>query len=278
MYVLVTTPTGKVGSEVVRLLREKGIKHRIGARTVEKAQKEFPDSEIVRFDYQDESTLKAALQGVDAVYLASPGAAPAEPEKRLVDLAKAGGVKRIVKLSAMGVDQNDAAPLRQVEKYIEASGLEWTHVRPSFFMQNYSVAQAQSIRDGSFAEPADNARTPFIDARDIAEVAVKALTEDGHNGKAYALTGPELLSRAQVAEKISQGIGKPVKYVPITDQQFREAMKAYMPPPVLELMSALYAGVRAGWTEVKTDTVQQVLGRPPRSFEEFVKDSRSAWS
>jgi uncharacterized protein YbjT (DUF2867 family) len=278
MYVLVTTPTGKVGSEVVRLLREKGIKHRIGARTVEKAQKEFPDSEIVRFDYQDESTLKAALQGVDTVYLASPGAAPAEPEKRLVDLAKAGGVKRIVKLSAMGVDQNDAAPLRQVEKYIEASGLQWTHVRPSFFMQNYSVAQAQSIRNGSFAEPADNARTPFIDARDIAEVAVKALTEDGHHGKAYALTGPELLSRAQVAEKLSQGIGKPVQYVPITDQQFREAMKAYMPPPVLELMSALYAGVRAGWTEVKTDTVQQVLGRPPRSFDEFVKDSRSAWS
>ncbi len=278
MYVLVTTPNGKVGSEVVRLLRDKGIKHRIGAFTVEKARKEFPESEVVKFDYQDESTLKAALAGVDTVYLASPGGSPAEPEIRFVDLAKAAGVKRVVKLSAMGVEKSDAAPLRRVEKHIEASGLQWTHVRPTWFMQNFSAGQAQSIRDGVLAEPAENARTAFIDARDIAAVAVEALTGDGHHGKAYTLTGPELLNRAQVAEKISQAIGRQVKYVALTDQQFRDALKAFMPPAGVELMSALYAGVRAGWTEVKTDTVQQVLGRPPRSFDQFAKDSRSAWA
>lgn len=276
MNILLTTPSGKVGSEVARLLRQQGVRYRLGVRDVAKARTAFPGSEVERFDYGDEATFRAALAGVDAVYLASPAGADAAPEKRLVDVARGAGVKRIVKLSAMGVENTDGA-LRQVEKHIEASGLEWTHLRPTWFMQNYATQQAQAIRSGVLAEPAGEGKTAFIDARDIAEVAVKALTGSGHHGRAYELTGPEPLSRAQVAAKISQALGREVKYIPLSDEQFREAVRAFMPPGSIELMSNLYAGIRAGWTARCTDTVRQVLGREPRTFTQFAQDYCSAW-
>lgn len=276
MNVLLTTPSGKVGSEVAKLLRQQGVRYRLGVRDVAKAQAAFPGSEVERFDYGDEATFQAALAGMDAVYLASPAGADAAPEKRLVDVARSAGVKRIVKLSAMGVENTDVA-LRQVEKHIEASGLEWTHLRPNWFMQNYATQQAQAIRSGVLAEPAGEGKTAFIDARDIAEVAVKALTGSGHNGRAYELTGPESLSRAQVAAKLSQVLGREVKYIPLSDEQFREAVRAFMPPGNIELMCNLYAGIRAGWTARSTDTVRQVLGREPRTFTQFALDYCSAW-
>jgi uncharacterized protein YbjT (DUF2867 family) len=144
-------------------------------------------------------------------------------------------------------------------------------------MQNFTTSMSAMIAGGALAEPAAQRKIAFIDARDIAAVAVAALTEEGHNGKAYTLTGPELLDRSQVAEKLSRAIGKPVKYVAISDEQFRAAVKAHLSPTYLELMSTLYAGVRAGWFEVHTDTVQQVLGHAPKSLEAFAKEHAAVW-
>jgi uncharacterized protein YbjT (DUF2867 family) len=275
--ILITTANGKVGSEIVNQLLQKGESLRVGAHSVQKAEANFPGVHVVHFDYNDDASIKAALEGVNTVYLASPGDFPSDPEKNLVDLAKASGVKRIVKLSALGVEADDAIPLRQVEKHIEASGLEYTFLRPTWFMQNYSTGMAGSVKSGSIYEPAESAKTGFIDARDIAAVAVKALTEDGHNGQAYALTGSESLDRNAVAAKFSSVLGKPVQYVSISDEQFRGAMQNVLSPSYLDLMSNLYAGVRAGWSDATTDTVKKVLGRDPISFEQFASDHKDVW-
>jgi len=145
-------------------------------------------------------------------------------------------------------------------------------------MQNFSTAQAQAIRGGTLAEPAGDAKSGFIDTRDIAEVAVKALTEDGHAGKAYALSGPESIDRKALVAKISKAIGREVTYVPVTDEQFRAAVKGVLTPSYTELLSVLYGGVRQGWFDAVTDTVQKVLGRPAISVERFAEDHKAVWS
>jgi uncharacterized protein YbjT (DUF2867 family) len=275
--ILISTANGKVGSEIVKTLIQQGQSVRIGAHNVAKAQANFPGADVVHFDYNDEASLKASLKGISTLYLASPGDFPAEPENHVVDLAKAAGVKRVVKLSGMGVENAPDVPLRQVEMHIEKSGLEWTFLRPTWFMQNYSTGMAEGIKHGTLYEPAADAKTGFIDARDIAAVAVKALTEDGHNGQAYPLTGPQSLNRNQVAQKISSATGKPLQYVPVNDDQFRGSMQNVLSPAYLDLMSNLYAGVRAGWSDATTDAVQRVLGREPISFEQFATDHKNDW-
>lgn len=276
MTILVTTPNGKVGTEVVKQLLAQGQAVRVGAHTVEKAKKAFPGAEVVPFDFADEASVKAALKGVKGLYLASPTDTSIEQKYRVIDLAKAAGVQRIVNLSAMGVENTDT-PLRLTEKYIEASGLEFTILRPTWFMQNYSTGSAESIKHGVLAEPAGDGKTGFIDTRDIAAVAVAALTQEGHNGKFYALTGGEVLNRYQAAELISQATGQPVQYVPQSDEDFRQAMQNFMAPDYLDLLVSLYGGVRTGWTEVVTPDVQQVLGRAPITFAQFAQDYKEAW-
>jgi uncharacterized protein YbjT (DUF2867 family) len=277
MKILVTTPTGKVGQELVALLTRRGATVRLGAHSVDKTRAAFPGLEVVRLDHTDPATHAAAVQGVDAVYLAAPGDFPSAPEKALVDAAKRAGVKKVVKLAAMGVEHTDN-PLRQVEEHVRASGLAWTFLHPTWFMQNFSTSMAGAVKSGTLAEPAADKKTAFIDARDIAAVAAKALLETGLEGKTLTLTGPELLSRAEVAAALGKELGRPVAYLPITDEQFRAAVKGFLAPSYLELMSHLYSVVRAGHAEVKTATVQEVLGRPPISFAQFAKDHRSAWA
>lgn len=276
--ILITTPGGKVGSEIVKVLQARGDALRLGAHTVEKARKDFPSAEIVHFDFGDEASVRAALKGVTALYLAAPGEMPADPVKRVVDLAKEAGVKRVVKLSALGAEQGEN-PLRDAERHIEGSGLAWTFLRPSWFMQNYSTLSAQSIREqGAIMEPAGDAATGFVDARDIAALGVAALTEDGHAGQAYAITGPAALTRQQVAAAISAATGREVRYVPVSEEQFQGAMSgAGMPAAYVGLMTGLYAMVRAGYTATVTDDVQRVTGRAPISFEQFARDHVTSW-
>lgn len=278
MKILITTPRGKVGAELVRLLTARGATLRLGAHSLEETRKAFPGLETVQLDYTDAASVSAAVQGVDAVYLASPGDFAPEPEKRLIDAAKAAGVKRVVKLSAMGVDAAPQSALRQVELHLEASGLQWTVLRPTWFMQNFTTSNAAPIRSGTLAEPAGDKKTAFIDARDIAAVAAEALLDGRHAGKTYTLTGPELLSRAEVVATIGKELGRTIEYLPVSDEQFRGAVKGMLSPAYLELLSMLYAGVRQGWTERKTDDVQQVLGRAPIGFAQFAKDHRAVWS
>jgi uncharacterized protein YbjT (DUF2867 family) len=277
MKILVTTPSGKIGQELVRILAKRGATLRLGAHSVDKTRAAFPGLEVVPLDHANPATHAAAVAGVDAVYLASPGDFPSAPEKALVDAAKKAGVKKIVKLGALGVEHSDN-PIRQVEEHIRASGIPFTFLHPSWFFQNYTTSMAGALKSGTLAEPAADRKTAFIDARDIAAVAAEALTGPGHDGKTYTLTGPELLSRMDVVRTVGKELGKPVTYLAVTDEQFRAAVKAYLTPSYLELMSILYGAVRAGHYEVKTDTVRELLGRPPIPFAQFVKEHRETWA
>ncbi|BDP42785.1 NmrA family transcriptional regulator [Deinococcus aetherius] len=278
MKVLVTTPNGKVGQEVVRQLQERGVEVRVGAHTVDKARQAFPGAEVVPFDYADEASVREALRGVDALYLASPGDMPAEPVKRVVDLAREAGVGQIVRLSAMGAQHSDN-PLREVERHIEASGAHWTFLRPSWFMQNYSTMYADMLRGGALYEPAGDGKTSFVDARDIAAVAVAALTGEGHAGQAYTITGPQALDRDEVAAAISGATGRDVRYVPISDEQLQETMRAGgAPEAYVGLMSALYGAVRGGHSAEVTDDVRRVTGRDPIPFTQFARDHADVWA
>ncbi len=276
--ILVTTPNGKVGSEVAKQLLEQGSSVRLGAHTVEKAKSALPQAEVVAFDFADEDKVRTALVGVEALYLASPGDAQAEPVKRVIDLAKEAGVERVVRLSAMGVEAS-ANPLREVEQHLEASGLQYTLLRPSWFVQNYSTINAESIRtQGAFYEPSGDAKTGFIDTRDIAAVAVKALTEDGHHAQAYALTGGRAYDRYEVAAAISQATGKAVMYQEVSEAQFQQGMtSAGVPEGYVALMTGLYQAVRAGHSAAVTDTVEQVTGRAPITLEQFAHDHKDVW-
>ncbi len=277
MKILVTTPSGKVGQELVPLLKARGAALRLGAHSPDKTRAAFPGLEVVPLDPTRPETHAAAVAGVEAVYLASPGDFPSAPEKALVDAARKAGVKKVVKLAAIGVEHSDN-PLRQVEEHVKASGLAWTFLHPNWFFQNFSTSGAGGIKAGTMAEPAGDAGTGFIDARDIAAVAAEALLAPGHEGKLYTLTGAEVLTRAQVAAILSKELGRTVTYVPVTDEQFRAAVKGHLPPSYTELLSALYGFVRAGYTERQTDTVEQLLGRKPIAFAQFVKDHRAAWA
>lgn len=277
MRVLVTTPNGKVGQEVVRQLQARGAEVRVGVHTLDKARQAFPGAEVVRFDYADEASVREALGGVDALYLASPGDMPADPVNRVVDLAREAGVGHVVRLSAMGVEHGDN-PLRDVEKHIEASGLAWTFLRPSWFMQNYSTMNADMIRGGTLYEPAGDARTSFVDARDIAAVAVAALTGEGHAGQAYTITGGETLGRDEVVAAISDATGKNVNYVSISDEELGQALRGRgAPEAYVGLMTSLYQGVRAGHSAGVTDDVRRVTGRDPISFTQFARDHADVW-
>jgi uncharacterized protein YbjT (DUF2867 family) len=279
MNILVTTPTGKVGQEVARHLLAKDLKVRIGAHTIEKARAlNLSGAEIVPFSFEDEASAKAALQNMDALYLAFPSTMSADYPKRVIDLAKQAGVKRVVMLSAKGVEQSDT-DLRQAEKHLEASGLEYTVLRPNWFFQNYNTGQREYIRQtGAIIEPSEDGKTSFIDTRDIAAVAVKALTEDGHHGQAYALTGSTAHNRNDISEAISNATGKRITYKSLSDEEFRaQATAEHWPVPVMEIMSWLYGGVRSGWTEETTDTVKQLLGREPLTLEQYANDHKEDW-
>ncbi len=279
--ILVTTPNGKVGREVTKQLIAQNREVRLAAHTVEKAQRAFsgtPRVDIVPFDFTDEESVRAALNEVQALYLASPGDGNVAEMNRVVDLAKNAGVERVVRLSAMGVEGSDN-PLRQIEQHLEASGLSWTHLRPNWFMQNFSTTSAQGIRErGVIAEPAGDAKTSFIDTRDIAAVGVKALTEEGHDEQAYALTGARAYDRHEVAKVIAQAVGKPVRYEPLSKETFQARMQgAGMPGEYLELMTELYGAVRAGYTAEVTDTFERVMGRAPTSLGRFAQDYKEVW-
>jgi uncharacterized protein YbjT (DUF2867 family) len=276
MTILVSNANGKVGQEVVKALLKKGHKVRIGARHIDKAKEQFPGAEIVALDVTQPASLASALNGVSAAFAAFPYELQPAADQALIAAAKTAGVKRVVKLSAMGVDANPSSPHMIAEKSLAESRLAWTVLRPNFFMQNYATLSVGQVRSGAIYEPAAEGASSFVDTRDIAEVAVATLTEEGHNEKIYTLTGPAALTRAEVAATLSRAIGKKVAYVAVDDAALRSAMAA-APSSLVELMSVLYGYVRQGYTAAVTSDIAKVTGKPARDFASFSADYAASW-
>lgn len=283
--ILITGGTGTTGRELVAELQRSGAAS-VRALVRDPARASFireAGFETVDGDFDRPETLDAALEGVEtALLLTPPSPLTYAYQRDFVESAKRAGVRRVVKLSAIGADA--AAPEGfgkwhgQAEEFLKASGLEWTILRPNFFMQNL-LGQAHAVAtQGAIYQPGGDARASLIDARDIASVAARALTDAGHEGKTYTLTGPEALSYGEAAAKISEATGRPVRYVAITPEQFREGALAQGLPEwlvsALELLNELFAS--GGAAEV-TDDVRRVVGREPKTFDEFARDHAAAF-
>lgn len=273
-----TGATGTVGSEVIKQLSAKGANVRAGCHTVSKADKiKGPGVEIVEFDYGKPETVEAAFKGVEKLFLLIPIVDNmVEITAQLVEEAKKAGVKHIVKLSAMGADTEAVTPLLrwhgQAEKIIEESGIPYTFLRPTLFMQNFIGAQ------NAIYSNAGEGKVSFVDARDIAAVAAEALTGSGHEGKIYTITGPEAISYNQLAEILSNVLDKKIIYVNVSDEDTRKGAKEAGLPDWL--FNSLIEGgrqTREGHMSVVLPTVEEVTGKKPRSFEQFARDYAQAF-
>ena len=263
---LVLGGTGKTGRRVADRLRKRGVDARIGSRTGTPA-----------FDWEDRSTWAPALAGADAAYVSfyPDLALPTAPDaiRDLSRMAVDAGCGRLVLLSGRG-----EVEAQRAEQELAASGADWTVVRCSWFMQNFSESFfAEPIAAGELALPAGDTRVPFVDCDDIADVAVAALTERGHEGRVYDVTGPRALTHADVVEEVSRATDRVIRYQDIPLDVFTDALEAEgVPGDVVGLLRYLFAEVLVPENSDVSDGVQQALGRPPRDFAEFARDAARA--
>jgi uncharacterized protein YbjT (DUF2867 family) len=267
-HTLVLGGTGKTGRRIVERLRAKGVDVRVGSRSLP-------------FDWNDRSTWDGALEGVAAVYvsyfpdLAIEGAP--ETIGAFARLAAERGVRRLVLLSGRGEPE-----AQRSERELIAAGTEWTVVRCSWFAQNFSEAfLLDGVLAGEIAVPAGDIPEPFVDAEDIADVATAALTEDGHDGEVYELTGPRALRFEEAAAEIAAATGRPLRFVSVPADAFHAGMlEAGVPPDEAALVSWLFSEVLDGRNVEPQDGVQRALGRAPRDFGEFARTTAASgvWS
>ncbi|MEM8601046.1 MAG: NAD(P)H-binding protein [Bacteroidota bacterium] len=264
--ILVLGGTGKTGRRIVDRLRSRGLDVRVGSR-----------SATPSFDWNKEATWDACLDGVAAAYinyapdLAIPGATDAI--QAFVDRAKQHGVRRLVLLSGRGEAEAQAC-----ERIVQASGLAWTVVRASWFSQNFSEgAFADMVLAGQITLPGGDIPEPFVDVDDIAEVAVAALTQPGHTGEVYEVTGPRLMTFADVAADLSQATGRPVRFVSVPHDAFVEGIRASgAPNDVVWMLDYLFATVLDGRNASLADGIERALGRPPKDFADYARDAAAA--
>ena len=268
--ILILGGTGKTGRRLAERLTAQGVPVRIGSR-----------SGSPRFDWEVPATWGPAMQGVSAVYIsyypdiAVPGAA--ETVEAFARLAVANGVTRLVLLSGRGETEAQRA-----EEMVKASGADWTILRCAWFSQNFSEGfLIESLLGGEVALPVGTVGEPFIDADDIADAAFVALTETGHVGQLYELTGPRLLSFADAVAEIAKAAGRDIRYLKVSHDEFTTAMAAYeLPPEIAWLLNELFTEVLDGRNETLTDGVQRVLGRAPKDFSAYAHETAATgvWS
>lgn len=276
--VLVIGGTGKTGRRTVARLRELGVETRSASRSGD-----------TLFDWADRTTWRPALDGADAVYLVPLDTSPS-PTPAFVEQAVAAGVRRLVLLSARGVDvpgyfgssYEDGGPHAEGETAVRSSGAAWTILRPGWFAQNFSEGVfLDGVRAGELALPAGEGSAAFVDADDIAAVAVAALTEDGHDGEVYELSGPRALGIADVLDEIAKVTGTRAAYVPVEESVFRAGLVAQgLSEEEAVLWTDAMRPIRTSQEAPVTDGVRRALGRPPRDIADFVRDAATegAWN
>ncbi|MDQ3788386.1 MAG: NAD(P)H-binding protein [Actinomycetota bacterium] len=273
--ILVTGATGTIGGHVVRLLAERGVPFRAMSRN----PVDLPNG--VRADFTDPASLAAAVDGVDAVFLVTvPPVPSAEHDIALVAAARAAGVRKIVKLSAIGSGEPFAGATVgawhvEAEEAIAASGLAWTVVRPPSFASNFLQYGAMIAAGDPIPNILGAARQPIVDPRDVAAVAAAAVLDSTHDGRRYDVTGPELLTFADQAAILERVLGRPVKTV---DVDLRAQLAAAgMPSEAIAQVSLGASWAGAGGAEYVTEHVKRILGRPPGTFEQWAIDHRGVF-
>ena len=260
--VLVLGATGKTGRRIVSSLGDLGVPVRLGSRSASPS-----------FDWNNSATWDECIEGVSKIYinyapdLAMPGATDSISE--IVRRARVAGVKHLVLLSGRGEEEAQAC-----EAIIQASGIDWTIVRASWFNQNFSEgAFIDMVQAGRITLPDVSTPEPHVDADDIAEVAVVALTQPGHAGELYEVTGPRMLTLGDIAEELSNATGRTIKYTPVPHDAFVQGVaESGAPQDVLWMLDYLFATVLDGRNAYLTDGVQRALDRQPKDFADYARD------
>ncbi len=258
---LVLGGTGKTGRRVAERLVNRGVETRVASRSANPA-----------FDWSDPGGWRAVLDGVDAAYisyapdLAIPGATDAIRD--FVALAVEQGIQRLVLLSGRGEEE-----AQQCERIVQDAGVQWTVVRASWFNQNFSEGEFLGmVMDGAITLPAGDVPEPFVDIDDIADVAVAALTEDGHDGEIYEVTGPRMLTFNEAAQEISRAAGRPVEFIQISKEAFAGAIaESGAPDDIVWLLNYLFETVLDGRNAYVCDGVKRALGREPTDFADYAR-------
>jgi uncharacterized protein YbjT (DUF2867 family) len=281
--VLVTGANGRTGREVLKLLLSRGTPVRAMMRDVSKATELPVGTEMVVADLGKPETLPRALEGIDKVYLTSaPDPEQVTLHRNFILAAVQAGVHYIVRHSVRGADENSPIKIARwhaaSQGELEQSGLAWTHLQPIFNMQNF-LRFAPSIRSqGAFHAPMRGGAMAMVDARDVASVAVVALTAAGHEGNTYVVTGPEPLAFVDAAQQLSVVLKRSIRYVDVSPEQARNGMLAAgMPEWYVEDMLGFYAFYATGAGAVVSDVVPRIVGQPGRSFRAFVEDYRDTF-
>jgi uncharacterized protein YbjT (DUF2867 family) len=283
--ILVTGATGKNGLEIIKRLS--GRQERI--RAMVRKQSDYtkftrrPNLEFVEADFDDAASLREALSGVQRAFLVTNSSAKVEERQlRFLQSARESGVKHVVYLSQLHASSD--SPLRflryhaAVESALRTSGMSYTNLRPNLYMQGMLMIGKTIASEGRLLAPAGNARVSVVDVRDVAAVAVAALTKRGHEGKTYDLTGPEALTHAQMAGQLSQALKRPVTFVDLPEPAFREGLRTlHMPDWQADGLVEDYAHYRRGEAADISSAVKDVTGVAPHSFSGFARDHEAAF-
>lgn len=278
--ILITGATGNIGTELTKILIERKIPFRAMVRNAKDAEK-FGESETVETvaaDFDKPETIADALKNIERAFLLTPSTENAEmQQKNFVNAARNAGVKHIVKQSQWAASEN--SPVRflryhaKVEKEIEASGLDYTFLRPNLFMQNLLGFKDSIAAEGKFYADAGDCRISIVDVRDIAEIAAAALTESGHENKIYDITGPEALTHYELAEKLSDALGKQIEYVDTPSNVMREMLVKFgIPEWQADGLEEDFAHYRRGEAAEIADDIEKAIGKKPYKFDEFARD------
>jgi len=283
--ILLTGITGTTGSQVLQVLASKDIPLRAMVRDPEKVKDlSIPKLEIVQGDFEDEASLEKALQGVDKAFMLMPNIEEQlNNEKRFVDVAKKLGVSHVIKLSASGADANSQVLLKsyhgQSEEYMAQSGLAYTSIRPNFYMQNMLHCAASVVAEDKFYLPMRGGRTGIIDVEDVAEFIAEVLTGSSHEGQTYYITGPEILSFAELGELMTEVLGREITYVDIPPDEFCSQLRNWGSSDwYVSAVTDLFELIANDAGAKVTPTFEEICGKPPRSYRQFVEQHTTVFS
>lgn len=277
MGILVLNATGNVGGSTLEALVAAGHEVAAGARQPERIA-DLPGVRRVRFDYADPTSWDGALEGATRLFLMSPPGV-ANPIPLVAPFLEAAlpRLERVVFMTADGVQYDDNIPLRRLELQIEASGVAFAHLRPNWFMQNFHTFWWGGIQaTGKILVPAADARTAFVDTRDIGAVAAAILTADEAPNAGLPVSGPESLTYAEAAAILTRESGRAVGYQHVEPEDFRQALlQAGLPEDYAAFMLVIFGAVRDGFAAAVNDTVLRFTGRAPRTVADYARDTFS---
>lgn len=265
--ILVVGATGKVGSEISKILKAEGHQVReANSKTLNMVTGEG---------------IKSSFEGVDKAFLVSP---PGHADQYamlspLIQEAKRKGLKKVVLMTAMGANADENSPFRKAEIELEKSGLNYNIIRPNFFLQNFNTFWIHGIQtQDKILLPAGTAKVSFIDSRDISAVAAKLLVSSEFDNRDFDLTGSESIDHSQVAAEISKGAGRKVSYQEIKPEEFKQGLLgAGLPEAYANFLVLIFGFLREGYSARTTDAIKKITGREPRKVAQYVTDYKQAW-